>query len=313
MKMDSSNLTFAFVVITRNRPRILAKLLESLVYQSEQNFTVYIFDDASTDGGCEEVVQHYKEQLDIVLVTNKGTRLGVAGARNEIMQVASETWLISLDDDAVLETRNTLSVLRSAIEANPDAAVFAFNMDNVTSSGVSKLVPFPRRALQRNPALVNEKAYVSTFQGGAHALSSECLQVTGMYRPDLVFGVEELDLSFRIISQGRSIVYLPDILVTHYPQPSVVGGASKTLYSELFYLTRNRLYIAYRYLPIPNVVTYSLFWMFRMAMFIRTPRQACSYVLGLLGAPRFAFSTGRQCLSAKAMEYARASYGRVWY
>jgi GT2 family glycosyltransferase len=84
------------------------------------------------------------------------------------------------------------------------------------------------------PGRATITAYVAAFIGFAHLLRRQTFLEHGGYRESLVFYGEEKDLCVRLLDAGLRIVYLPDGLVGHVPDP---GGRSATRYVR--YVIRN--------------------------------------------------------------------------
>lgn len=57
------------------------------------------------------------------------------------------------------------------------------------------------------------------YAGGAHAVKREVIEQLGSYPDDFFYGMEEYDLSYRIINAGYSIVYSDKIVMLHKESP----------------------------------------------------------------------------------------------
>src|SRR5690606_24414747 len=96
------------------------------------------------------------------------------------------------------------------------------------------------------------------FLGGGHAVHRAVIDRCGYYRHISYYGHEELDLSFRAIDAGFEIWYLPEVTAHHVPPEQLSDGNQAW---KIYYLTRNRLIVAYTYLPWRYLVVHVSVWM----------------------------------------------------
>ena len=81
----------------------------------------------------------------------------------------------------------------------------------------------------------------AAFIGFAHLLRRDAFLRLGGYRESLVFYGEEKDFCVRALEAGQRVVYLPDAVVGHVPDP---GGRSATRYVR-FVIRNDCLYSLY--------------------------------------------------------------------
>src|SRR3546814_7486574 len=81
---------------------------------------------------------------------------------------------------------------------------------------------------------------VSYFLAGCYAVRRAAVETCGGYRPEMKYGEEELDLSYRLIAAGYDIVYEPGIVAYHWPEPSAVKSAQQGGPSEIYYQVQDR-------------------------------------------------------------------------
>ncbi|WP_414752448.1 glycosyltransferase family 2 protein [Anabaena sp. CCY 9910] len=91
MKPDISVIIPAY-----NTEVYIAKAVESVLFQTWNNFELIVVDDASTD--CTvDVIKSFTDQRIKLFVNSKNT--GASGARNRALQVAQGKWIAVLDAD----------------------------------------------------------------------------------------------------------------------------------------------------------------------------------------------------------------------
>lgn len=297
---------------SRNRPMALQRCLESVLTQQYTELEVLVLDDASED---PTAYQRCVEQIGdprVVLIRSE-KQLGVAGGRNQLFTQASGDVFFVLDDDAVIAGTDTITRLCDIFATCPEIGIVACQIIEYSGDGtVLRKVPFSRRLLARFPHLAEKPHFVSYFLGGAHGIRRQVIQTCGSYHPDLMFGEEELDLAYRVLEHRWQIFYDPKIVVYHYPSPSVISK-SDFLAEELLHHVKNRIYLAYRYLPLPYLPIHLLIWLTIYSAMALRARVPFTLLRGIRAGIQMARQAQRQPLSRSTIAYLCAHYGRLWY
>jgi GT2 family glycosyltransferase len=229
--------TLTVGILTRNRPRALARCLDALPLLGHLVSEVIVVDDAS-DVHVGPVLARAPEELRgrIRLIEQPSGAGGIAG-RNRMVREASNEFVLSLDDDAfVLESdgiRQGVDVLAT------DAEVAAVAFAQAEANGD----PWPA---PMQPAPVSYRCYVTAYIGFAHLLRRSAFLAAGGYDESFVFYGEEKDWCLRALHAGARVVYLPDVRVAHVPDRS---GRNASRY--LRYVIRNDCLSALRREPLP--------------------------------------------------------------
>jgi succinoglycan biosynthesis protein ExoO len=104
---------FAVVVPLYNKRPHIGRALNSILAQTEAPAEIFVVDDASTDGGLDEVVRYADERLKILRRSEPGP--GGYAARNMAVLRAQSEWIAFLDaDDAWMPDH--LATIRATIE-----------------------------------------------------------------------------------------------------------------------------------------------------------------------------------------------------
>ena len=104
--------SFAVVIPLYNKRPHIARALQSVFAQHEAPAEILVVDDASTDGGLDEVVRHRDERLKILRRPEPGP--GGYAARNMAILRAQSDWIAFLDaDDAWMPDH--LATIRATI------------------------------------------------------------------------------------------------------------------------------------------------------------------------------------------------------
>lgn len=189
-------LKVAIDIITRDRPDILPRAIESALGQDYPFKVVRVLDDAS-----EVSLAGLADRFGNVHWERSGTRMGIPAARNRLMASSVVDLVVGLDDDAWFLEEDAISVAVRAMDADPRIGALAFD---VLSQGRSvqhrRSGPRPWHA----------------FQGCGHMLRMTALRDVGMY--SLVpgwYGAEEKDLCLRLLDAGFEVALLPGVHVWH--------------------------------------------------------------------------------------------------
>jgi len=179
--------TVEIVITTRNRYAELRRALASCVSQDYPALTITVFDDRSDDG----TVGMTKAEFPNVAVHVSEDQVGYIALRNKAYSSTNASYILSLDDDAWLTDRSTVSVLVDQMKQDPTVAALAVPYLETT--------PAARKQLEKMPAPGSE---LRSYVGTAHfSRVSAVLQLRG-YRALLVHQGEERDLSIRLRAAG---------------------------------------------------------------------------------------------------------------
>lgn len=303
---------FVSVLIgTRDRPRPLFRCLKSILNQNYSELEILVLDDNSKKHNiCSILSKQVKDSR--LKCYRSDQQLGVAGGRNFLMKKARGEIFIFIDDDAVFEDNKCITRIVRHFTQNPQVGILAFKViDHQDNKQADLLVPFSRRWRRKWPELVEKERLVSYYLGTCHALRRKVIEQCGFYQEDLIFGSEELDLSYRVVQNGIDILYCPDIVAHHFPEPSVVGGRNKK--GELYYRLRNRFWLAYKYLPLPYKIFYLLGWSGQYSLKAMKSRRLGELFRAIKDGVLSTKHLKRLPLDKKAIAYLKTNFGRLWH
>jgi len=119
---------FSVIIPTFNRAAFVTGAVESVLAQDFDGFEVIVVDDGSTDDTAPVLRDRFGDDPRIRVVRQQHSERGAA--RNRGMREAEGEFVVFLDsDDRFLP--NHLSVLRSALERNPEAEIVSTRYDLV--------------------------------------------------------------------------------------------------------------------------------------------------------------------------------------
>jgi GT2 family glycosyltransferase len=174
--------------------------------------------------------------------------VGIPGGRNTGAGAVDAELLMFLDDDAELLAPDLLGAVVDRFDADPRLGAMAIRL--VDEEGASQ-----RRHVPRVGARSAERSGpVTHFIGAACVVRSAAFQEVGGFDSRFFYGMEESDLSWRLLDAGWSIWYSADLTAFHpHTLPSRHEG-----YARL--TARNRLWMAWRSLPGPVFAGHLTTW-----------------------------------------------------
>lgn len=223
------------VVITAyNREHEIGRAIESVLKQTLSPLEIIVVDDASTDRTVDIV-----KSLDcsnIMLIENQ-TNLGIAGAKNVGVKIASGTYVCFLDsDDCWLPTKLERQFL-ALQEAGRDTICFcAVNLHRQNGKTITRK---PKLfGTWRDSALMGESFnFGSTFMGATSVFEEMGLLNEKLQRFD------DREWVLRYLLEGRTIVVvdeqLVDVFNSGWPASELVLQSSNQLLDQFKHSNKN--------------------------------------------------------------------------
>ena len=176
-----------------------------------------MFDDASDEPAQPTCTAACPPRLRVTVIRS-AHHVGTVAGRNQLVDHAAHPFVLLLDDDAFLLSAGAVERGLAALRADEGLIAIAFAQAEADGR------PW---ASAMQPAAVHEPACVSAFIGFAHLVHRERFRELGGYRTEFFFYGEEKDLCLRALDAGLRVLYLPDALVAHVPDP---GGRTPDRY-----------------------------------------------------------------------------------
>lgn len=233
--------------------------------------------------------------------------LGVARGRNFALQQSTAPIAIMLDDDAVMGNKDCLVNLVAEFNTTNterEKAIVSFKV-LYYENGQMQVNALPHKQFET----YKDKPFFETyyFAGGAHAVKKEVMEKLGLYPSDFFYGMEEYDLSYRIIEAGYSIVYSDKIIMLHKESP--LGRKPKEEKIRMMWV--NKCKVAWRYLP--KQYFYSTAFMWGLQYLKETQFNIAGFFRGWRAALAVKKAGQRTPIGAAAMQYLTKVKARLWY
>ena len=302
--------SISILVITFNRPQDLLELLYSIKAQRnlESLKETLILDNASTIS--------YQSVLDFIDAHNelkinfirKEENLGVARGRNFLMEQAKGDLLLVLDDDVLFCTENDFEKLSTVLEKpffkKANTAIVTPKIIYAESKQI-QLTAFPHKKIKKYSS--QAQFLTSYYTGCAHLMKKEILNTTGFYPTDFFYGMEEYDLSYRIINAGYSIGYDNEVTLQHKESPF----GRQANYKKLKMQWVNKSKVSWRYLPSIYFKTTAIAWSFEYLL--KAKGHLGTYFSGWKEIFQIPVKEKKNKISRDALLYLKKVEARLWY
>lgn len=298
----SQDLPFVtYVVVTRNRCNEVVGCLQNLKEQNYAHWEIVLVDDGSIDN----TVLTVKDLFPEVRIVALDRHVGVSASRNRGVEVSGGEICIFLDDDARFVDNDATRLTVTYFLEDQRTACVAFRIENAFT-GYSDRKVIPRFDKQE----ITEDSRCAYFCGGGFAVRRQVFLAVGGFWEPLTWGVEELDLSYRLLNLGLHLVYTVHVQVSHQEVPT-----ARPRGQWVYFQARNRCWVAVRNLPWIFVLsTVFVWWAYtawvglkqkELKLFARGVRDA------LLGLPLAL--QNRQSIKESVITEVRMLSGRLWY
>lgn len=224
LSSPSENRTSAAVsviIVNWNGGDLLDRCVSSLVAQTILPHEIILFDNASTDGSVDRIVDNFAA----VRVIESTRNIGFAAANNlAIQQASSESdWIAFLNPDAFPEP-GWLRALLNAATDHPEFAFFGSRLIDARSTavvdGIGDVYSGSGRVWRAGHGeVLGSRARVAreVFSPCAAAamFRKEALLFAGGFDEDFFCYLEDVDLGFRMRLLGHRCWYTPDSVALH--------------------------------------------------------------------------------------------------
>lgn len=246
----------AIVILNWNGREMLWQYLPSVIQYSRDEATVYVADNASTDGSLEMLREHFPEVRIIELEKNWGF---AEGYNKALRQIDAEYYMLLNSDIEV--THHWLTPMMEYLGAHPEVAacqpklLSIFDKDCFEYAGASggyldRLgYPFCRGRIfdtvERDNGQYDYSTDILWATGAALMIRSKDYWDVNGFDGRFFAHNEEIDLCWRLRIKGRKIVCIPESYAYH------VGGGTlpKSNPMKTFLNFRNNLTMLYKCLP----------------------------------------------------------------
>jgi len=244
---SEANPTVTVVVPTLAADETLAACLDSLRRQTFRDFEVIVVDNSGRNA--------VPPRAGVQVISND-RNVGFGAAFNQAFRASSGPFVAILNDDAVARPQWLESLLR-AVEARPDVGMCASQVLLATGGCLDSagmlLSPdgsSKQRGHGESPESYPRRQEVLLPSGSAAFYRREMLEEIGLFDESFFLYCEDTDLGLRARWAAWECLYVPDAVVEHRYSHS----AGKASALKAYYVERNRLFLAVKNLPFPDLL-----------------------------------------------------------
>jgi GT2 family glycosyltransferase len=253
-------LAYGCVIVTQGRrPEELRRAVESAVRQKDVEVDVLVVGNGWEAEGLPAGARGF------TLPEN----LGAPAARNAGLTEVSGELVLFLDDDASLADADALARIERMFAGSDDlGAVQLHVVDPAGSAGPREWVP---------RLYVGDRSRSSDIVAlweGAVVVRRRVLEASGGWPAGFFYFHSGVDLGWRIWDAGYRMRYAGDVRAFHPARPA-------RRHEYFHYLSsRNRVWLARRYLPLPLAAAHVAVWFLRTAAGLRSVRDTREVLRG---------------------------------
>jgi len=297
----------AIIIITYNRPAdmlALAMNIEKLSSQKELLEEVIIVNNNSTES-YDEVISFIEEHpsTPFKFIESK-ENLGVSRGRNFAIEQSKAPILVLIDDDAEFQDTDVLQCINDAVIENPKAGILAMKILYFQNRQL-QVNAFPHKSFEKRKHI--KSFYTYYFAGCGNIIIKEVFDKVGSFPTDFFYGMEEYDLSYRVIDAGYTIKYIANIVLLHKESPE--GRQTKS--DKLRGMWINKTKVAWRYLPFYCYFTTAIMW--AMFFLIKSKFDIIGFIKGWVVITTIPFNEKGEKLSKPSLEYLKKVETRIWF
>jgi GT2 family glycosyltransferase len=297
----------AIIIITYNRPAdmlALAMNMEKLSSKKELLEEVIIVNNNSTES-YDEVKSFIQENPSTPFkFIESEENLGVSRGRNFAIEQSKAPILVLIDDDAEFQDMDVLQRIHDAVIENPHAGILAMKILYFQNKQF-QLNAFPHKSFEKRKHLQSFDTYY--FAGCGNIIVKEAFDKAGPFPTDFFYGMEEYDLSYRILDAGYTIKYIANIVLLHKESPE--GRQTKS--DKLRGMWVNKTKVAWKYLPMPSYFTTAIMW--SMFFLLNSKFDLIGFIKGWVAIVTIPFNEKRNKVSKLSQEYLNKVEARILY
>lgn len=292
---------FSIVILTYAREAILADTLDRLAGHLEGRSDYELL---LVDNNVEAISRSAQlAPFNMAKLLWDGRNKGVA-ARNRGFEMARGDYVILLDDDVFVDTPDFLDRFAALFDA--DDRLGAITTRKYVRGETRRrldLIPHTNKSVD-----LTRPFYTFRFVGGCVGFRARTLRDVGGFLPDFFYGLEEVELAYRIIDGGWKIRYEPDIVSEELEHPAGRRPKREVQTDRL----ANKYIISYLRMPQPwlmlNMVAFTPYLLY----FAGGEASVSGAVRQFLAWLRKSDRPKRRPIGKEATRYIRACGGSTW-
>ena len=191
------------IIPALNAAATIARCLDAITAQLSDDVEVIVVDDGSTDDTFE-IASHYDVRL-LKLPRN----MGPSAARNRGAEMARAPVLFFLDADVAIAPGGIARARAAMSRGDADAIIGSYDDDPAAKSSISRFKNLAHHYFHQR-----SRTEATTFWGACGLVRREIFFAAGGF-DEQRFGIEDVELGYRMTARGVRIVLDPGLQVKH--------------------------------------------------------------------------------------------------
>jgi cellulose synthase/poly-beta-1,6-N-acetylglucosamine synthase-like glycosyltransferase len=202
---------FSIIVPTFSRPEEVSELLTSLEGQQNKNFEVIIA-DGSLDDSVKQVIEKYKEKLELKYLYHKG--LGISESRNWGVENSKGEFVVFFDSDCVIPPQY-FRVISEFLESDPPDSYGGPDRAGENFSSLQKAISYAMTSFYTTGGIRGRKKHVGQYQPRSFNMGIRRAVFNELGGFSDLKVSEDIDLSIRLHKKGYRTELIEEAYVFH--------------------------------------------------------------------------------------------------
>jgi len=242
------------IILNYNGKRFLKVLFDSLLKTTYSNYEIIMIDNHSNDDSIDFVRKNYPS----VKIYDSGKNLGYAGGNNFGIEKANGEFVLLLNNDIEV-TSDWLEPIIKEFEADENVVACQPKIRQMknreyfeyagAAGGFMDVFGYPflrgriMDTIEKDEGQYDDNIDLFWASGAAIAIRKEVLDHIGWLDEDFFLHMEEIDLCWRILLQGKRIRICSDSVIYHFGGGTLKQGDFQKIYlnhrNSIFMMLKN--------------------------------------------------------------------------
>ncbi len=258
----------SIVILNWNQGKLTLRCLESLENVHYKNYDVLVLDNGSTDDSFT-MLKECTARHDKITILHNDQNEGFAGGMNigidYVLQTNHPEYVFLLNNDALIDVECLPGSVEAAQNERADivgALVKSMDGKTILFAGGEPEKEFFMGEVTEQKDMLPDIWLTGRVEGSGMLIASsflrEVFQTYGyIFHPDLFLYGEDVDIAMIARKHTKKIVMARNAVIYHQPGQSG-GGVSNPL--QYYYSSRNRIFLANRWLPFWKRVLFHCYY-----------------------------------------------------
>lgn len=184
------NPKFSIIVVAYNLEKLIGRAIDSILEQTYTNFELLVVDDCSKDDTVK-IMRQYESQDNRVKVIANERNSGPSISRNSAVDIAKGDYIVYLDGDDALYSKDTLEKINNTIgDETSDIIYFGVQYEGLGTNN-KQYIPNEKNSTQKARIVCDMHFPVASKVWRREFLIENNIKfIGGMYYEDMVYSIK---------------------------------------------------------------------------------------------------------------------------